>query len=66
MSEDKKLERFKLRRCGNCRVATKYIQEAKQILQGDSIDDTQHWHLLTVQNTLQDKLKLMSDIHNNI
>jgi len=37
----------------------KYIQEVEQILQGDSIDDTQRRHLLTVHNTLQNKLKLI-------
>ena len=59
MSEEEMLERLKLRRRGNRGVATKYIQEAKQTLQDDFI---QRRHLLTVWNTLQDKLKLIVEL----
>ena len=66
MSGEEVLERLKLRRRGNHGVATKYIQEAKQILQGESIDNAQQRRLITVQNTLQEKLKLITELDDAI
>ena len=66
MSGEEALERLKLRRRGNRGVATKYIQEAKQILQGELIDGPQQQRLITVRNTLQEKLKLITELDDAI
>ena len=60
------LERLKLRRHGNRGVATKYAQKVKQILEDDAIDSNQQWCLITVQKALQEKLKLLLELDDNI
>ena len=57
MAED--LERVRARRRGHRGVATKYTQEAKQILETESIDNSQRERLASLQVLLQDKLKVL-------
>ena len=64
MAED--LERVRAWRRGHRGVATKYTQEAKQILETESIDNSQRERLASLQVLLQDKLKVLLKLDEDI
>ena len=64
MSKD--LERVKVRRRGHRGVATKYTQEARNIADAESIDNSQRERLAMLQVLLQDKLKVLLQLDEDI
>ena len=62
------VERLRARRCGHRGVATKYVHEAKQILEDDSriADSSQRERLASLQKALQEKLKLLLKLDEDI
>ena len=64
MAED--LERIRARRREHRGVATKYTQEAKQILETESIDNSQRERLALLQVLLQEKLKVLLKLDEDI
>ena len=62
------VERLRARRRGHRGVATKYVQEAKQILEDDSriADNSQREQLASLQKSLQEKLKLLLKLDEDI
>ena len=64
MAED--LERIRARRHGHRGVATKYTQEAKQIFETESIDNSQRERLASLQVLLQEKLKVLLKLDEDI
>ena len=64
MSED--LEQVKARRRGHRGVATKYTQEARNIPDAESIDNSQQERLATLQVLLQEKLEVLLQLDEDI
>ena len=65
MSEDLR-RTSQARRRGHRGVATKYTQEAKNIADAESIDNSQRECLATLQVLLQDKLKVLLQLDEGI
>lgn len=64
MSEN--LERLKKRRRENRGVATKKVQEAKALLEGESKDDSVYVRIRDIQSSLEEKLKLLKELDETI
>ena len=62
------VERLRAQRRGHRGVATKYVHEAKQILEDDSriADSSQRERLASLQKSLQEKLKLLLKLDEDI
>ena len=60
------VERLRARRRGHRGVATKYVQEAKHILENDDADSSQRERLVSLQKSLQEKLKLLFKLDEDI
>ena len=60
------VDRLRARRRGHRGVVTKYTHEAKQILKADSVDSSQQERLVSLQRSLQDKLKVLLKLDEDI
>ena len=65
-AEPKSLDRLKARRRGHRGVATKYVQEAKALFEGESRDDSTFRRVRTLQNSLEEKLALLKRLDEKI
>ena len=60
------LDRLKVRRRGHRAVATKYVQEARALVTGESRDEPVIVHIKSLQSSLEEKLELLKQLNKEI